>query len=169
MSGTDDYLIQAADPSQWAAGITYDPEGDGTPIGSLGTYEHWNNATDKKYSRNLGTGNGIELVALTKNDVTSVSDLYSQSNNVAAKIYPNPVKDNVFIEYNLANPCHVAAEIFNTKGQKMVELFNKNEIKGHFNFPWNAHNLKSGNYFLQIRVNIKGSESVSTTRFDVIN
>ena len=28
-------------------------------------HEHWNNATDKQYSRNLGTGQGIELVALT--------------------------------------------------------------------------------------------------------
>jgi hypothetical protein len=28
-------------------------------------HEHWNNATDKKYSRNLGTGKGIELVTIT--------------------------------------------------------------------------------------------------------
>jgi hypothetical protein len=25
-------------------------------------HEHWNNATDKKYTRNLGKGAGIELV-----------------------------------------------------------------------------------------------------------
>ena len=28
-------------------------------------HEHWNNATNKQYSRNLGAGQGIELVALT--------------------------------------------------------------------------------------------------------
>jgi len=28
-------------------------------------HEHWNNPIDKQYSRNLGTGPGIELVALT--------------------------------------------------------------------------------------------------------
>jgi hypothetical protein len=28
-------------------------------------YEHWNNPADKQYSRNLGTGNGIELIKLT--------------------------------------------------------------------------------------------------------
>jgi hypothetical protein len=27
-------------------------------------HEYWNNVTDKKYSRNLGTGNGIELVTI---------------------------------------------------------------------------------------------------------
>ncbi len=44
------------------SGTVYDPERDGTRLVSLGTSEHWNNATDKKYSRNLKTGKGIELV-----------------------------------------------------------------------------------------------------------
>ena len=35
---------------------------DGKLLGSLGVHEHWNNATDKKYSRNLGKDAGIELV-----------------------------------------------------------------------------------------------------------
>ncbi len=70
ISGVDDYLYQAADPSYWAEGITYDPEGDGTPLKSLGVYEHWNNPIDKQYSRNLKTGNGIELV---KVDLLNIS------------------------------------------------------------------------------------------------
>jgi hypothetical protein len=61
MDGVDDYLHQAASSSNWPTGIQYDPENDGTVIGSLGTHEHWNNAIDKQYSRNLGTGEGIEL------------------------------------------------------------------------------------------------------------
>jgi hypothetical protein len=44
------------------SGTVYDPERDGTRLGSLGTTEHWNNSIDKKYSRNLKTGKGIELV-----------------------------------------------------------------------------------------------------------
>ena len=31
-------------------------------MASLGAHEHWNNATDKQYTRNLGTGDGIELL-----------------------------------------------------------------------------------------------------------
>jgi hypothetical protein len=44
------------------SGTIYDPERDGTRLTSLGTTEHWNNPVDKKYSRNLGKDNGIELV-----------------------------------------------------------------------------------------------------------
>lgn len=42
----------------------YDPENDGTSLTSLGVHEHWNNAKDKQYSRNLGKDYGIELVAV---------------------------------------------------------------------------------------------------------
>lgn len=60
----DDYLHQAASSEWWPEGIVYDPENDGTPMGSLGVHEHWNNPTDMQYSRNLGTGEGIELLYL---------------------------------------------------------------------------------------------------------
>ncbi|MDA3892060.1 MAG: DUF362 domain-containing protein [Salinivirgaceae bacterium] len=56
-----DMLSQCASSDYWPAGITYDPEGDGTPLKSLGVFEHWNNPIDRQYSRNLGTGEGIEL------------------------------------------------------------------------------------------------------------
>ena len=63
MPGVDDYLHQAADPANWPSGIAYDPDNSGRPISSLGTHEHWNNASTKQYSRNLSpTGTGIELI-----------------------------------------------------------------------------------------------------------
>jgi len=58
----DNYLHEGAQADDPPSGTFYDPEGDGTPLASLGAHEHWNNAVDKQYSRNLGTGEGIELV-----------------------------------------------------------------------------------------------------------
>ncbi len=58
----DKYLVEAAQAPDAPSGTIYDPERDGTPCISLGVLEHWNNATDKKYSGNLGTGPGIELI-----------------------------------------------------------------------------------------------------------
>jgi hypothetical protein len=42
----------------------YDPAKTGKALASMGVHEHWNNAADKKYSRNLGKGAGIELVSV---------------------------------------------------------------------------------------------------------
>jgi hypothetical protein len=33
-------------------------------LASLGVHEHWNNAQEKQYSKNLGKGEGIELVSV---------------------------------------------------------------------------------------------------------
>jgi hypothetical protein len=169
MSGADDYLYQAADPTYWPADIIYDPEDDGTPLTSMGVYEHWNNSTDKKYSRNLGTGNGIELVAINKTEVNSVSKLNSSANSIAAKLYPNPAKNNVNIEYNLPESGCVTAQIFDINGKEVAELFNKNEIAGKFRFSWNVENLNPGNYILRIKVKTQVEESFSTVNFNINN
>ena len=68
-NGVDDYLHQAADPSNWPAGILYDPDNSGKPLSSLGVHEHWNNAVEKQYSRNLGYDKGIELISIPENMV----------------------------------------------------------------------------------------------------
>jgi hypothetical protein len=60
--GVEDYLHEAAQAGAPPSGTFYDPERDGTRMASLGVHEHWNNPEKKQYSRNLGTGEGIELV-----------------------------------------------------------------------------------------------------------
>ena len=56
----DNYLLEAARGTNAKFG-PYKP--NGVVVGSLGVHEHWNNATDKKYSRNLNRdGRGIELL-----------------------------------------------------------------------------------------------------------
>ena len=66
MAGTDDYLHEAALASGPPSGTFYDPNHPfaTTRLASLGVHEHWNNATYRQYSRNLGTGDGIELIPL---------------------------------------------------------------------------------------------------------
>jgi len=58
----DNYLHEMALADKAPSQTAYDPAKSGKPLASLGVHEHWNNATEKKYSRNLGTGQGIELI-----------------------------------------------------------------------------------------------------------
>ena len=62
MAFSDQYLIEAALADNPPSGTKYDPQRNGAVINSLGVMEHWNNVTEKKYSRNLGRKEGIELV-----------------------------------------------------------------------------------------------------------
>lgn len=62
MKYSDLYLEEMALADNPPSGTVYDPEKDGTKLSSLGVAEHWNNPKDKQYTRNLKTGNGIELV-----------------------------------------------------------------------------------------------------------
>jgi hypothetical protein len=63
--GADDYLHEAALAGNPPSGTFYDPNHPKgvQRLASLGVHEHWNNPQEKQYSRNLGTGKGIELVA----------------------------------------------------------------------------------------------------------
>ena len=65
--GVDDYLHEAAMADSPPSGTFYDPDHEGNKkrLRSLGVHEHWNNPQEKKYSRNLGVGKGIELVKIT--------------------------------------------------------------------------------------------------------
>ena len=58
----DMYLLEAALANKPPSGTFYDPVKNGVGLKSLGVVEHWNNAKDKKYSRNLGKQEGIELI-----------------------------------------------------------------------------------------------------------
>jgi hypothetical protein len=62
--GTDDYLHEAALVPNPPSDVNYDPNHDGGLKKSLGVEEHWNDANDKQYTRNLDpiNGTGIELV-----------------------------------------------------------------------------------------------------------
>jgi hypothetical protein len=63
-STCENYLHEAALADRPISGTVYNPQGDGKVLPSLGVHEHWNDAQQRKYSRNLGTGEGIELLQL---------------------------------------------------------------------------------------------------------
>lgn len=66
MPGADDYLHEAALADNPPSGTFYDPNHavNTTRLPSLGVHEHWNNPQERKYTRNLGLGQGIELIQI---------------------------------------------------------------------------------------------------------
>ena len=62
VGAVDNYLHEAALAPRPPSGTRYAPAGDSKSLRSLGVHEHWNNSEQKQYTRDLRTGEGIELV-----------------------------------------------------------------------------------------------------------
>jgi len=158
MEGVSDYLRQAADSTNWPEGIQYDPENDGTILTSLGVHEHWNNSTDKQYSGNLGTGNGIELVM-----IEGVGTAVEKQNPVAKDFrlyqnYPNPFNPTTTISFDLRKNAAVQLTVYDALGKVVKVLVDDKLSQGRHNVAWNGTNhsgssVGSGIYICKINVN----------------
>lgn len=137
MSGANDYILQAASSDYWPASISYDPEGDGSVIGSLGVHEHWNNSTDRQYTRNLGTGDGIELQYITELKEVPVSVVGVFESNNALNVYPNPVSENATIIVPEGLSKNAELKIYNIEGR----LVNQIAVNGEKEIVWNANSV----------------------------
>jgi hypothetical protein len=133
-AGTDDFLHQAADTTNWPVDVKYVQ--NGVHLKSMGTHEHWNNTAEKKYSRNLGTGNGIELY-LVEGVSVGAKSLTSGGFAIHSNT-PNPFKQSTTINYYLPEPAFVKLEVFNMSGQLMTTLVNKNMPAGDHQVAWNG-------------------------------
>jgi hypothetical protein len=170
MVGVDDHLHQAADSVNWPAGVRYDPENDGTRIGSLGVHEHWNNATAMEYSRNLGTGNGIELLKLGA--VVSVAEEeVVRGQFMLEQNYPNPFNPTTAISYQLPAPSGaegsaisvVTLGVYDVLGKEVAILVDGTQTAGFHTAYWNASSMPSGVYIYRLRV--VDASNHATTRY----
>jgi hypothetical protein len=165
MEGVEDYILQAADPDSWASGITYDPENDGSAIGSLGVYEHWNNASDKQYSRNLGTGEGIELVQIFNPEMPDALQRVSSHVN-GIFTYPNPATNKINLEYSLEVAGKTTIAVYSVSGQKVEIVKIQDEQSGNHQLIWDVSYLETGSYFFRIEhKGTDGNVSVITKKF----
>lgn len=78
-ANADNFLHEAANIGNPPSGIKY----QGAKLKSLGVHEHWNNPTDRQYSRNLGTGEGIELYAIEMDSLRpAIETLYANRTHI---------------------------------------------------------------------------------------
>ena len=168
MPGVDDYLHQAADSTNnWPAGIKYSPDGPGHVIGSLGVHEHWNNATNKMYSQNFGTGNGIKLIAIPSNLVGIKTPVPIANSSLL--LFPIPVKNNMTVSYNLKQSSSVKIDVCDINGQVVKVLQNNTQPAGLLINNFNIDNkLSAGLYFCRLTISNKTENYSTSARFQVI-
>lgn len=147
--GVDDYLHQAADPANWPEGLEYNPDGTGV-LKSLGVHEHWNNAQEKQYSRNLGTGSGIELKQISGKLVSAPKPV--KNNSVPMNTYPNPFTNELTVSFNLKEPGEINLEIYSSDG-KLINQTNSEFLtsgKQEIKLIANENNMQPGFYIVSL-------------------
>ena len=164
MDGVDDYLHQAADSSQWPAGIVYDPDGDGTPLSSLGVHEHWNNPDEKQYSRNLGSGAGIELVVPRSPTFVADDARTEPAEFRLFQNYPNPFNPVTTLSFTLPEESDIVLALFDVTGREVEVLAKGRYPPGTHRCEVDGRPLASGIYLARL---ISGSQ-VRTTKLACI-
>ena len=154
----DNYLHEAANADSPPSGTVYDPDGDGEALKSLGVHEHWNNAIDKKYSRNLGTGKGIELVYLQSAKPDVVNSLMIKTIHI--KVMGNPVRDDLVLAIKGTSGA-INLRIFNLKGQE-IKRQSFNVSSDNQNIRLRVSDLEQGIYILHTTYD---RDQIKTTRF----
>ncbi len=85
-------------------------------------------------------------------DTTTVSILDSQFpvDSRLINVYPNPFNPSVNIQYKLSEDSDVDISIYNIIGSKVYSIKNEGVFMGNHIVNWNAKNLPSGLYFIDI-------------------
>ncbi len=155
---TDNYLHEAAQANDPPSGTYYAPSGDSVRLQSLGVHEHWNNAVEKKYTRNLGTGNGIELVKLQAAPLTSVNEGAGTPSAFALlQNYPNPFNPSTTIGFSVSQSGSALLDIFDLTGRHVRTLLSGQVAAGHHTVRWDGRDERgssvgSGVYFYRLRL-----------------
>jgi hypothetical protein len=157
----DNYLHEAALADNPPSGTVYDPEADGFRLQSLGVHEHWNNSVDKQYSRDLGTGEGIELVYLG-DAVTSVKEKWNPTEFILLQNYPNPFNPTTSFEFRISKFGFVTLKVFDLLGGEVATLISEEKHAGEYKVEFSAigrgKNLASGIYFARLIVKTGNSK-----------
>lgn len=71
---------------------------------------------------------------------------------VLAQNYPNPFNPSTTISYSIPNSSKVLLKVFNSLGQEVATLVDRNQPIGIHSISWDASSVSSGVYFYQLIV-----------------
>jgi hypothetical protein len=81
-------------------------------------------------------------------DYTGINSDESKS-DILLSIYPNPVTENLVINYKVNESNNVKLSIFDVYGRKTDDLINEFKPEGVYTLNWSAYNSKPGAYCLK--------------------
>lgn len=120
----ENYLHEAGLVANAPSGTVY-TYNKGNTVTNLGVHEHWNNAEDKQYSKNLGKDEGIELVIVNEVKTERAPELRAENGKV---IVTNAAENGTLIVAFYTSG--VLSGVRTYKGGGKIEVDVKNEMNG---------------------------------------
>jgi len=97
-----------------------------------------------------GGGNNVYIDDIKIYDPTLVGINEVNKASLNYNVYPNPVNDQLNVEFNLLENTHVLGEIFDVTGRKLTTLFENEFSLGTHRVDYNTSDLNAGVYFIKI-------------------
>ncbi|MCK4689184.1 MAG: T9SS type A sorting domain-containing protein, partial [Candidatus Marinimicrobia bacterium] len=88
----------------------------------------------------------VEKAAIVGIDESVIPEEFALYQN-----YPNPFNPTTSIKYSLPKNTNVTLTVYNTAGQVVEVLVNKNQSSGNYTVKWDARYIPSGVYFYQLQ------------------
>ena len=86
------------------------------------------------------------------NTPLGINIINKTQNNIITNCYPNPFSYQTTIKYNLEKYENVNIVIYNSEGEIIKTLINKNQEPGEYSINFANINLPAGIYFYQLSV-----------------
>jgi hypothetical protein len=131
-----------------------------TPIGGLGQGYQGDNIGITSRNKTLfpvwmDNSSGIYQVWSTKIDIPTLDGIESEGIILAEYLlhqnYPNPFNPETKISFNISKQCNVSLTVYNSLGQVIEVMINKEMIAGYYEIDFLARNLPSGIYFYKLQ------------------
>ncbi|MCY1723532.1 carbohydrate-binding protein [Prolixibacteraceae bacterium Z1-6] len=96
-----------------------------------------------------GTINQPVILSLLNGELVNETD----ADALSFKTYPNPFTDETTISYHIPEQTYVLVTITNALGKEILRLVDEDQVKGNYNYVFEAANLVSGTYYCKIQTN----------------
>ena len=97
-----------------------------------------------------------EIQPFVSNNITVLGNLTEKDSNIPSefgisKVYPNPFNPVTTIDFTVPNHSSLSIKVLNLQGRVVDNVIEKNYEPGSYSIQYNATNLSSGVYFVELK------------------
>jgi hypothetical protein len=129
-------VVDISTPSNPTLAGRYDTPGYASGVFVLGGYSY------------VADDSSLQILRFTPTEIKEGDKL--PNNFSLSQNYPNPFNAQTTIAYSLPTADHVALDVYDIMGRKVVNLLDGEQEAGEHNIVWNASELPSGIYFARL-------------------